>query len=324
MVYDVFCYKEMWHNLTVIPVCLSACFGHQQPLTCKTTLIGNVDRMLNLKLVTFKHQSKGVYIHCYSLFSNGQSVEGADHQNVVQLIRQSVDAVDLVVISVSEEEARRLEPEGGGGMSAMDYYERRSVPISVPDTNKQKDDAGKEYVVYNIYLASRQVSSRRYREFDALHTNVSPQSSVVCVCTHSCSFFSASTEQSLYSRGNSLVYPLNISSQYILSVYPLSISSQYILSVYPLNIPSQYILSLYPLPIPSQYIFSVYPLSISSQYILSVYPLSISSQYILSVYPLSIPSQYILSVYPPSISSQYTLSVYPLTISSQYILSVYW
>ena len=60
-------------------------------------------------------------------------------------------------------------------MSAMDYYERRSVPVSVPDTNKQKDDAGKEYVVYNIYLASRHVSSRRYREFDALHTNVSPQ-----------------------------------------------------------------------------------------------------------------------------------------------------
>ena len=102
-------------------------------------------------------------------------MEGADHQNVVQLIRQSVDAVNLVVISVSEEEARRLEPEGGGGMSAMDYYERRSVPVSVPDTNKQKDDAGKEYVVYNIYLASRHVSSRRYREFDALHTNVSPQ-----------------------------------------------------------------------------------------------------------------------------------------------------
>ena len=131
-------------------------------------------------------------------------MEGADHQNVVQLIRQSVDAVNLVVISVSEEEARRLEPEGGGGMSAMDYYERRSVPISVPDTNKQKDDAGKEYVVYNIYLASRHASSRRYREFDALHTNVSPQ------CT--------------------------VSSQYILSVYPLSTSSQYILSVHPLSI----------------------------------------------------------------------------------------
>ena len=68
MVYDVFLLQgdvcfNWWHNLTVIPVCLSACFEHQQPLTCKMTLIGNVDRMLNHKLVTFKHQSKGVYIH---------------------------------------------------------------------------------------------------------------------------------------------------------------------------------------------------------------------------------------------------------------------
>ena len=156
-------------------------------------------------------------------------MEGADHQNVVQLIRQSVNAVDLVVISVSEEEARRLEPEGGGGMSAMDYYERRSVPISVPDSNKQKDDAGKEYVVYNIYLASRHTASRRYREFDALHANVSVLA----------------------------VYPLSISSQYSLSVYPLSISAQYIFSVYPLSKSSQYILSVYPLSISSQYSLSV-------------------------------------------------------------------
>lgn len=112
------------------------------------------------------------------LFSNGESVEGKDHQSVVQLIRQSVDAVDLVVISVSDEEARRLEPEGGGGMSTMDYYERRSVPVSVPDTKKQRDDAGKEYVVYNIYLAGKHMSTRRYREFDSLHTNVSIQLSV--------------------------------------------------------------------------------------------------------------------------------------------------
>ena len=183
-------------------------------------------------------------------------------------------------------------------MSAMDYYERRSVPISVPDTNKQKDDAGKEYVVYNIYLASRHTASRRYREFDALHTNVSTQ------CTRSIS---------------------SQSSQYILSVYPLSISSQYILSVFLLSISSQCILSVYPLSISSQYILSVYPLSVSSQYILSVYPLSPlsissqSSQYILSVYPLSISSQYILSVYPLSIASQYILSVYPLMMVQYYV-----
>ncbi len=108
------------------------------------------------------------------LGSNDIPVEGSDHSNVVQLIRGSGREVNLVVVSVSDEEARRLEPEGvTGNISAMDYFERRSVPISIPDTRKVKGDAGKEHVVFNIYMASKVTSSRRYREFDSLNTNVS-------------------------------------------------------------------------------------------------------------------------------------------------------
>ena len=99
-------------------------------------------------------------------------MEGADHQSVVQLIRNSGSQVHLVVVSVTVDESRKLEPENTG-MSAMDYFERRSVPVSVPDTEKVKDDTGKEYVVYNVYLANKQSASRRYREFDALNNNVS-------------------------------------------------------------------------------------------------------------------------------------------------------
>ncbi len=100
-------------------------------------------------------------------------MEGADHSSVVQLIRGSGKEVDLIVVSVSEEEARRLEPEGGSGnMSAMDYFERRTIPVSIPDTRKRKDDAGKEFVEFNLYLAGKHVSSHRYREFDALNNNV--------------------------------------------------------------------------------------------------------------------------------------------------------
>lgn len=105
--------------------------------------------------------------------SNGTSVEGADHQTVVQLIRYSGDEVSMVVVSVTEDEARRLEPDSGGGSSSMDYYERKSVPVSIPDTQKMKDESAKEYVVYNIYLANKKVASRRYRDFDALNNNVS-------------------------------------------------------------------------------------------------------------------------------------------------------
>ncbi len=100
-------------------------------------------------------------------------MEGAEHQLVVQLIRNSGKGVDLLVISVTDDEARRLEPDSTG-VSAMDYFERRSVPISVPDTKKMVDDiSGKEYVGFNVYLANKALVTRRYREFDSLNTNVS-------------------------------------------------------------------------------------------------------------------------------------------------------
>lgn len=117
-----------------------------------------------------------LFVHAYS---NHQVVEGADHQTVVQLIRNSGSEVHLVVVSVTPDESRKLEPENTG-MSAMDYFERRSVPISVPETEKMRDDAGKEYVVYNIYLANKHSASRRYREFDALNSNVSCEKVVLC------------------------------------------------------------------------------------------------------------------------------------------------
>ena len=118
------------------------------------------------------HSHTHTHTHTHTHHSNHQVVEGSDHQTVVQLIRNSGSQVHLVVVSVTADESRKLEPENTG-MSAMDYFERRSVPVSIPDTEKMRDDAGKEYVVYNIYLANKHTTSRRYREFDALNNNVS-------------------------------------------------------------------------------------------------------------------------------------------------------
>ena len=81
------------------------------------------------------------------LGSNGQSVEGADHQYVVQCIRQSGKQVTLDIVPVSEEEARRLEPDSSASSNALEYYERRSVPVSVSSSEKKADDNGKDYVV---------------------------------------------------------------------------------------------------------------------------------------------------------------------------------
>ena len=98
-----------------------------------------------------------------------------DHQSVVQLIRQSGNQVKMTVLSVSDDEARRLEPDTNTSAIGMDYYERRSVPITIPTSKKMTDEAGKEYVAFNIYMAGKEIYSRRYREFDALSTNVRRQ-----------------------------------------------------------------------------------------------------------------------------------------------------
>ena len=100
-------------------------------------------------------------------------MEGVDHQSVVQLIRQSGNEVRMIVLSVSDDEARRLEPDNSTGNSSMDYYERRSIPVTVPTTQKMTDETGKEYVTFCLYMAGKQITSRRYREFDALSNNVS-------------------------------------------------------------------------------------------------------------------------------------------------------
>ena len=54
----------------------------------------------------------------------------------------------LLVVSVSEDEARRLEPETSSTSQnpGVEYYERRSVPVSINDTEKLMEN-GKEYVV---------------------------------------------------------------------------------------------------------------------------------------------------------------------------------
>ena len=50
----------------------------------------------------------------------------------------------------------------------MDYSEKRSLPITVPDY-KHVQEGGEKFVVFNIFMAGRHLCSRRYREFVDLH-----------------------------------------------------------------------------------------------------------------------------------------------------------
>ncbi|XP_076330452.1 sorting nexin 27 isoform X3 [Tachypleus tridentatus] len=103
---------------------------------------------------------------------NGVNVEGATHKQVVDLIKSGGEKLTLTVISVTPQEAEKLEPsDDSSSYSYIDYSEKRSLPISVPDYNWVEKDSDR-FVVYNIYMAGRHLCSRRYREFSNLNNNL--------------------------------------------------------------------------------------------------------------------------------------------------------
>ncbi|KAI0219779.1 Sorting nexin-27 [Lamellibrachia satsuma] len=79
---------------------------------------------------------------------NGTNVEGSTHKQVVDLIRSGGDKLTLTVISVPHKVAERLEPsDDSSGPSLIDYSEKRSLPLSIPDCNTQERDREKFVVV---------------------------------------------------------------------------------------------------------------------------------------------------------------------------------
>uniref|UniRef100_A0A8C5RLU9 Sorting nexin 27 n=1 Tax=Laticauda laticaudata TaxID=8630 RepID=A0A8C5RLU9_LATLA len=103
---------------------------------------------------------------------NGVNVEGATHKQVVDLIRAGEKELILTVLSVPPHEADSLDPgDDSLGQSFYDYTEKQAVPISIP-TYKHVEQNGEKFVVYNVYMAGRQLCSKRYREFAILHHNL--------------------------------------------------------------------------------------------------------------------------------------------------------
>uniref|UniRef100_A0A673GMP4 Sorting nexin-27-like n=1 Tax=Sinocyclocheilus rhinocerous TaxID=307959 RepID=A0A673GMP4_9TELE len=103
---------------------------------------------------------------------NGVNVEGATHKQVVDLIRAGEKELVLAVLSVPQPETDGLDPgDDGSSQSCYDYSDKQAVPISVP-TYKHVEQNGEKFVVYNVYMAGRQLCSKRYREFAILHQNL--------------------------------------------------------------------------------------------------------------------------------------------------------
>uniref|UniRef100_A0A8B9HWB7 Sorting nexin 27b n=1 Tax=Astyanax mexicanus TaxID=7994 RepID=A0A8B9HWB7_ASTMX len=64
-------------------------------------------------------------------------------------------------------------PGGAADRAGISKGDRilEAVPISVP-TYKHVEQNGEKFVVYNVYMAGRQLCSKRYREFAILHQNL--------------------------------------------------------------------------------------------------------------------------------------------------------
>ena len=91
---------------------------------------------------------------------------------MVDLIKSGGESLTLTIISLPVSDVERLEPpETNCSVPYLDYTEKRSLPITIPDY-KHVDDLGEKYVVFNIYIAGRHLCSRRYREFVDLHNGL--------------------------------------------------------------------------------------------------------------------------------------------------------
>lgn len=105
---------------------------------------------------------------------NDINVEGATHRQVVELIKSSDQVLKLTVISLAPEMAEKLENNvdqqanaGNGQGVAIDYSDKRSLPITIPEY-RNVEQHGEKFVVFCIHMAGRYLCSRRYSDFTRL------------------------------------------------------------------------------------------------------------------------------------------------------------
>ena len=102
---------------------------------------------------------------------NGDSAEGVTHVKVVQMIQNNVERVTLMLISVSKEEANKLDADFIHPPTQLDISERKQVNITIPEWRKIYSN-GENYMAYNIYISGMFIISRRFSEFYSLNTSL--------------------------------------------------------------------------------------------------------------------------------------------------------
>lgn len=120
-----------------------------------------INLLINKKLIYF-----------FYFFSNGINVEGSTHRQVVELIKEGGECLQLVVISVNNDEIdsdSTLFNDDNHSFNKYDYSDKRSLPITIPSYQNVCLN-GECFVAYNIHMAGRHLGSRRFSEFVQLNS----------------------------------------------------------------------------------------------------------------------------------------------------------
>lgn len=102
---------------------------------------------------------------------NGNDVQGASHSKVVDLVIAGGSRLEMMVISVDESEAARLQRQEDAleGLQPA-KPQTGSVHASVKDFSTIPGRPGHaQHTVYNVYVNGKYHCSRRYSEFENLH-----------------------------------------------------------------------------------------------------------------------------------------------------------
>ncbi|KAI6652023.1 Sorting nexin-27-like [Oopsacas minuta] len=102
---------------------------------------------------------------------NGQSAQAVTHVKVVQMIQKNPEQVSLVLISVSKEEANKLDADFIHPPTSIEISERKHINVSIPEWRKIFSN-GESYIAYNIYISGMFIISRRFSEFYTLNASL--------------------------------------------------------------------------------------------------------------------------------------------------------
>eukprot|EP00056_Hartaetosiga_gracilis_P007071 m.103842 g.103842 ORF g.103842 m.103842 type:complete len:639 (+) comp12624_c1_seq1:133-2049(+) len=101
---------------------------------------------------------------------NKEDMKGAAHSDVVQAIIRGGNSLDMVVMSVDDDEAARLQRAEDSMNRNSKKGKGKAPPIAVNDYNNVPNSNGKgTFTVFNIFTHGEYRTSKRYSELAAFH-----------------------------------------------------------------------------------------------------------------------------------------------------------